>query len=87
MLKVCSWTSQNALSSFFGIFWAVATADISEAHVLLVCSFLISHLSLHMEANHQLVDHHANNSAEERGKNGHQEPALPSPEYWQKRIY
>lgn len=33
-----------------------------------------------MEANHELVDHHTNDGAKEWGKNGHQKPAISSPE-------
>lgn len=66
---------------FFGAFFGVVVGgDISEPHVLLCFLLLVAHLSLHMEADHQLVDHHTDDGAEERGEDGHQEPAVSSPE-------
>lgn len=60
----------------FGVF---AGRDIGEVEVLLLSALFVAHLSLHVEAHHQLVDDHANDGAQERCKGGHQEPAVSSP--------
>lgn len=60
----------------FGVF---VGRDIGEVEVLLLLDLFVAHLSLHVEAHHQLVDDHANDGAQERCKGGHQEPAVSSP--------
>lgn len=60
----------------FGVF---AGRDIGEVEVLLLSALFVAHLSLHVEAHHQLVDDHANDGAQERCKGGHQEPAVSNP--------
>ncbi|TNN67016.1 hypothetical protein EYF80_022789 [Liparis tanakae] len=42
-------------------------------------AILVAHFSLHVEADHQLVDDHADDGAEERGEHRHQEPAVSHP--------
>lgn len=60
----------------FGVFLG---RDIGEVEVLLLLALFVAHLSLHVEAHHQLVDDHANDGAQEGCKGGHQEPAVSSP--------
>lgn len=63
----------------FGVFGVVVRRDVGEAKVLLLLSdVLVAHLSLHVEAHHQLVDDHANDGAQEWCKSGYQEPATSS---------
>lgn len=65
---------------FFGcVFGVLVGGDVSESDILLLCALLVAHFSLHVEANHHLVDHHTDDGAKERGKDGHQEPAVSSP--------
>lgn len=73
----CLTQSVHFFGSPFGI---VVGADIGEADILLLCALLVAYFSLHVEANHQLVDHHTDDGAKEWGTNGHQEPAASSPE-------
>lgn len=71
------------LFAIFGVF--IVGGDVGESHILWLCIFLVALLSLHMEANHQLVDNHTDDGAEERGKDGHQEPTVSSPKNWGKK--
>lgn len=64
---------------FFGVFGIFVGGNAGEAHVLLLHGVPVTHLSLDMEANHQLVDHRTNDGAYEWGKSGHQEPAISFP--------
>lgn len=59
----------------FGVF-GVFRRNAGEADVLCLPHVPVAHLSLHVEAHHQLVDHHANDGAQEWCKSGHQEPAV-----------
>lgn len=68
------------LFAIFGVF--VVGGDVGESHILRLCVFPVALLSLHVEANHQLVDNHPDDGAEERGKDGHQEPTVSSPKNW-----
>lgn len=65
------------LFAIWGVF--VVGRDVGESHVLWLGIFLVALLSLHVEANHQLVDDDTDDGAEERGKDGHQEPTVSSP--------
>lgn len=65
------------LFAIFRVF--IVGGDVGESHILRLCIFPVALLSLHMEANHQLVDNHTDDGAEERGKDGHQEPTVSSP--------
>lgn len=60
--------------------FGVVGVDVGESDVFLLRAFFVTRFSLHVVANHQLVDHHANDGAEERGENGHKEPAVSRPE-------
>lgn len=73
-----AWFCLGASSEdLFGVLGAVVRGDTGEAEVLLLLPGVpVAHLSLHVEAHHQLVDDHANDGAQERGKSGHQEPAI-----------
>lgn len=71
---------------FFGsIFGFVIVGDVGESDILLLCALLVTYFSLHMEADHQLVNYHADDGAKERGEKGHQEPAVSNPEEWYKK--
>ena len=77
-VEVCIRTrSVHFFGSVFGVF---VGGDVSESDVLLLRALLVAYFPLHVEADHQLVDHHTDDGAEERGENGHQEPAFSSPE-------
>lgn len=71
------------LFAIWGVF--IVGGDVGESHILGLCIFLVALVSLHMEANHQLVDNHTDDGAEERGKDGHQEPTVSSPKHWGKK--
>lgn len=71
--------SVHFFGSLFGV-GVVVGGDVGESDILLLCALLVTYFSLHMEANHQLVDYHTDNGAKEWGKNGHQEPAVSNPE-------
>lgn len=73
--RFCFGTTSEDL---FGVFGVATRRDVGEAYVLPLPNVLVAHLSLQVEAHHQLVDGHANNGAQERCKNGHQEPAISS---------
>lgn len=75
-------THSVCLFGFFGILGGIVGADVGEPDALLLCVLLIAYFTFHVEADHHLVDHHANDGAQEWGKNGHQEPALSNPERW-----
>lgn len=63
-----------------GLFGVVVAGDIGESDVLLRCALLVTYFSLHVEADHDLVDHCTDDGTEERGENGNQEPTISSPE-------
>lgn len=71
----------------FFVFGVVIAGDIGESDILLLCALSIACFSLHMETNHQLVDHHTNDGAKEWGKNWNQEPAISSPEEWPEKEF
>lgn len=64
---------------FFGSLFVVG-GDVGESDILLLCALLVAYFSLHMEANHHLVDYHTDDGAKEWGENRHQEPAVSNPE-------
>lgn len=73
---------------FFGsALWVFVCSDISKSDVLLLCSLLVTRFPFDMEANHQLINDHTDDGTKERSKNGHEEPALSSPEELQRRDY
>lgn len=56
----------------------VVGGDVGESHILRFGAVLVlvAFLSLHVEADHQLVDDHANDGAKERSEDRHQEPTV-----------
>ena len=68
----------EASEDLFAVFRVVVRRDAGEAYVLLLPQVLVEGLSLSVEAHHQLVDHRANDGAQERCQSGHQEPAISS---------
>jgi len=62
----------------------VVAGDVGELDALLLEALLVAHFSLHVDADHHLVDYHADDGAKERGENRHQEPAVSSPGEGQK---
>lgn len=67
------------LFAVLGVF--IVGGDVGESHILRLCVVLVALLSLHVEADHQLVDHYANDGAKERSKDRHQEPTVSSPDH------
>lgn len=67
-----------ASEDLFGVFGVLVRGNVGEAYILPLPDVLVARLTLHVEAHHQLVDDHANDGAQERCKNGHQEPAISS---------
>lgn len=62
---------------FGGLFRLVVSGDVGEPHVLLRLGVpAITYFSLLVEADHHLVDDHADEGAEEGGENRHQEPTV-----------
>lgn len=80
MLLTKIWKSLSVrLFAVLGV--VVVGGDVGESHILQLRAglVLVALLSFHVEADHQLVDHHANDGAEERSKDRHQEPTFSGP--------
>lgn len=54
--------------------------DISECDTLLQLAFKVTRFSFHVEANHQLVDHHTHDGSKEWGTDRNQEPPISNSE-------
>lgn len=79
-LQTTIWKSLSVhLFAILGV--VVVVGDVGEPHILQLCAGipLVACLSFHVEADHQLVDHHANDGAKERSKDRHQEPTVSRP--------
>lgn len=64
---------------FFGGLFGIVCVDTGESDVFFFCAYFVTHFSLNVEADHQLVDDHSNEGADEWGKNRHQEPTISNP--------
>lgn len=87
--KMCMFGSESPADSehfFLSLFRVVVDGDVGESDVLLLCAHPVTYFSLLVEADHQLVDHHADEGAEERGQDGHQEPAVSDTEEADKTV-
>lgn len=83
---VCGRALFAHLVRFFGRLLGVVAADVGESHVFLLCALPLAYFCLHVQAHHQLVEHHTEDGAEKRDKDGNQEPAVANPEKKAKRC-
>lgn len=81
---MCEYLQTNTVRSLSVHLFAVlgvVIVGVGEPHILQLCAalVLVALLSFHVEADHQLVDHHANDGAKERSEDRHQEPTVSRP--------